>query len=191
MAANTRAGESGSRVDAPPGDPEVIAQLGLGRRSGVRRWLWRLALLALLVAGGVGIYLWRAKNAGAEGPRFVTAAIEQADLRETVIATGTLSPLDAVEVGAEVSGRVMKVYVDVNDPVKEGQVIVELDTTQLQARLEESQAQQQSAQAALSSARADLRPGSRGGGGRAQPRPSFGADFERADQPGAGWGQDR
>ena len=155
MAADTRAGEAGRRA-APLGDPEVIATLGIGRGHRTRRWAWRIVVLALLLAAGAGVYVWRNEAGAEQGPAFVTAAVEQADLRETVIATGTLSPLDAVEVGAEVTGRVLKVHVDVNDAVKEGQVIVELDTQQLEARLEESQAQQQSAQAAYSSAKATV-----------------------------------
>jgi HlyD family secretion protein len=77
----------------------------------------------------------------------VTGAVERGDLRETVTATGTLSPIDAVEVGAEVTGRVTKVMVDINDRVAKDQVLVEIDTEQLLARVEESQAQLQSAQA--------------------------------------------
>lgn len=155
MAANTRAAEAG-RQAAPPGDPEVIATLGIGRGHRARRWVWRILVLAVLLAAGVGVYVWQSRTRAEQGPAFITASVEQADLRETVIATGTLSPLDAVEVGAEVTGRVLKVHVDVNDPVKEGQVIVELDTQQLAARLEESQAQQQSAQASYSSAKATV-----------------------------------
>ena len=71
------------------------------------------------------------RSSSAKVESYVTAPVEQGDLRETVTATGTLSPLDAVEVGAEVTGRVLKVHVDVNDRVKEGQILVEIDQEQL------------------------------------------------------------
>src|SRR5262249_12260529 len=90
-------------------------------------------------------------------PNYVTAEVVRGDLREVVTATGTLSPLDAVEVGAEVTGRVTAVHVDINDTVTQGQVLVELDTQQLQARLEESQAQLQSAQASQKNSSATVK----------------------------------
>jgi HlyD family secretion protein len=131
-----------------PGDPEVLKKLGFDRRpSPGRRWALRLTLVALVAAVGTGIWFWRARVNAARAPNYVTASVERGDLRETVTATGTLSPVDAVEVGAEVTGRVTKVTVDINDRVKKDQVLVEIDTEQLLARLEESQAQLQSAQA--------------------------------------------
>lgn len=133
--------------EAPRGDPEVLAKLGVGRpRRGRRLVLW-LVVLGLVGATVAGIVVLRARSAREREPSYVTAAVERGDLRETVTATGTLSPLDSVEVGAEVTGRVTRVLVDVNDQVKKDQVLVELDTEQLQARVDESQAQLRSAQA--------------------------------------------
>lgn len=129
------------------GDPEVVKKLGLGRRSGSRKWMSRLVLGAALAAAAGGVWFWRKKVSTPETPSYVTAPVERGDLRETVTATGTLSPLDSVEVGAEVTGRVTKVTVDINDRVEKDQVLVEIDTEQLSARVEESQAQLQSAQA--------------------------------------------
>lgn len=139
------------------GDPQVLAKLGVGKSHTVRRWVVRaivlLSVLGLVAAG----LLWRAKAKSAPTQSFVTAPVEQGDLRETVTATGTLSPLDAVEVGAEVTGRVLKVNVDVNDQVEQGQVLVEIDQEQLNARVEESQAQLSSASASLRNARASVK----------------------------------
>ena len=134
------------------GDPEVLRTIGAGRSRG-RRWLAVVGILlgiGLLAATVVYFRLEREKQ---PTERFITAKAQLADLRETVVATGTLSPLDSVEVGAEVSGRVVRVNVDINDPVKNGQVLVEIDPEQLEARVEESQAQLVSAQAALRNAK--------------------------------------
>lgn len=134
------------------GDPEVLRTIGAGR-SRSRRWLgWLLVVLALGLVVGLVLY-FRAERDKQPAERFITEKARLADLRETVVATGTLSPLDSVEVGAEVTGRVVNVNVDINDPVKTGQVLVEIDPEQLEARVEESQAQLVSAQAALRNAK--------------------------------------
>jgi len=139
------------------GDPEVVKKLGLERRSRSRRWLPRLVAGVAVAALGSGIWFWRAKLTAPKTPSYITGAVERGDLRETVTATGTLSPVDSVEVGAEVTGRVTQVFVDINDQVKKDQILVELDTEQLQARLEESQAQLQSAQASQRNSSATVR----------------------------------
>lgn len=138
-------------------DPQVMAQLGVGKGRGARRWLWRIGALLVLLGVAAGLYVWRARVSSAKKETYVTAKVEASDLRETVIATGTLTPLDAVEVGAEVSGRVLKVNVDVNDRVKAGQELVEIDQEALVARVEESAAQLRSAGASSRNARASVK----------------------------------
>ncbi len=139
------------------GDPQVLAKLGVGKSRTFRRWLGRAIALLVLLAVGAGVWIWRVRSSSAKVESYVTAPVEQGDLRETVTATGTLSPLDAVEVGAEVTGRVLKVHVDVNDRVKEGQILVEIDQEQLSARVDESQAQLRSAEASSRNSRASVK----------------------------------
>ena len=67
--------------------------------------------------------------------RFVSDVILRGELRVTVTATGTLQPTTEIAVGSEVSGIVEDVFVDFNDRVTEGQVIAQLDTEQLEARV--------------------------------------------------------
>ena len=129
-------------------DPEVQQRLGLGaaRRRPWRRWTaWgvaALALVALLVA-------WRSRAANGDGAAgYVTAPVERGDLAVTVTATGTLAALDTVEVGSEVSGRVLQVHVDYNDQVRAGQVLATIDPEQAQARADEAAAQVAAAAAA-------------------------------------------
>jgi HlyD family secretion protein len=71
------------------------------------------------------------------------------DLRVTVGATGSLSALNTVEVGSEVSGRIVSVLVKANDVVKKGQILAEIDPTQISAENLQSDAQVAAAQAAL------------------------------------------
>lgn len=138
------------------GDPEVLETLTKGR-SPLRRWLFRLLPIVIIAAMVGGIMLYRARTQRPDSDRYVTAPAERASIRETVSATGTLSALDTVEVGAEVTGRAMKVLVDFNDQVKAGQVLAEIDTEQLDAKVEQSQAQLRSAQSSYRNSQATAR----------------------------------
>lgn len=69
-----------------------------------------------------------------------TVKAKKADVTTLVTATGTMEPITQVEVGTQVSGVVEKIYVDYNSEVKEGQLIAELDKTNLKAALTQSQA---------------------------------------------------
>lgn len=138
------------------GDPEVLKTLTQGR-SPLRRWLFRLLPVVLIAAMVGGTLLYRARTQRPDSDKYVTAPAERASIRETVSATGTLSALDTVEVGAEVTGRAMKVLVDFNDQVKAGQVLAEIDTEQLDAKVEQSQAQLRSAQSSYRNSQATAR----------------------------------
>ena len=80
---------------------------------------------------------------------FKTAVVEQGDIVNTVTSTGTVEPVNSVDVGTQVSGIIDKIYVDFNSVVKEGQIIAELDKTTLEADLH-------SAEANLASSKAEL-----------------------------------
>ncbi|WP_340156048.1 efflux RND transporter periplasmic adaptor subunit [uncultured Winogradskyella sp.] len=69
-----------------------------------------------------------------------TVLTKKANVTTMVTATGTIEPINQVDVGTQVSGVVEKVYVDYNSVVKEGQLIAELDKTNLQASLIQAQA---------------------------------------------------
>jgi HlyD family secretion protein len=137
-----------------PQREEVLGVLRQGRRgSWIRRWLVGGALLGVIVAA---LYAWRSQAAEPHALQFTSVPVRRGSIEETVTATGTLSPVGAVELGAEVTGKLTKVAVDVNDAVKEGQVLAEIDPDQLSARVEEARAQLQSALANHTSAKASL-----------------------------------
>ncbi|MGP1993809.1 efflux RND transporter periplasmic adaptor subunit [Zobellia laminariae] len=69
-----------------------------------------------------------------------TIAAKKGDVTTMVTATGTIEPINQVDVGTQVSGVVEKVYVDYNSEVKEGQLIAELDKTNLKASTTQAQA---------------------------------------------------
>jgi len=77
------------------------------------------------------------------------ATIEKGDIAKSVVATGKIEPLAKVQVKSKASGIVKKLLADYGDVVKEGQVLVELDKEELQARVREANATRLSAQADL------------------------------------------
>lgn len=106
-----------------------------------------ITLAVLAVAAG-GYCLFGGKGEKAE-ISYETAKVERATLSSSVTATGTIEPVTEVEVGTQVSGIISHIYVDYNTEVKRGQVIAELDRTNLLSELN-------SAQSNLSAARSDL-----------------------------------
>lgn len=128
---------------------------GLARSWWQSPTVW-IGTVAVAVAVG-GFVWWQADQKAKAKPVYVTEALKKGDLSLTVSANGTLQPTRTVSVGSELSGTVRKVYVDVNDQVKKGQVMVELDTDKLTAQVGRSRATLASAQAKQSQAEATLK----------------------------------
>lgn len=127
--------------------------LGAGKGSALRRWLWRVGVLLVLAGIAAGVVWWRARASEAPKQEYITQPVKRGGLRATVTATGSLQGRDTVEVGAEISGTVKAVHVDFNDEVKEGQVLCEIDPQQLAASRNQSQAQLVAARASYENAK--------------------------------------
>ena len=84
-----------------------------------------------------------------ESVMFETAKVEMTNIQTSITATGTIEPVTSVTVGTQVSGIVSKLYVDYNSIVKKGQVIAELDRTNLISELNAQKASLASAQSSL------------------------------------------
>ncbi len=124
---------------------KILRSVGPGRGL-KKRTIWLAsAAAAILLAGAVVLYA----SSGKSEARYKTAEVKRGDLTVTVTATGTLEPLEQVEVGTEVSGTIKTVLVDYNDKVKEGQVLAKLDTTKLEAQVLQSEASLRYAKAKL------------------------------------------
>ena len=80
---------------------------------------------------------------------FETAKVERQNIHTSITATGTIEPVTSVTVGTQVSGIVSKLYVDYNSVVKKGQIIAELDKTNLISELNTAKANLSSAQSTL------------------------------------------
>lgn len=83
------------------------------------------------------------------GFTYSEAEVAKQDIVNSVTATGTIEPVTSVDVGTQVSGVISKLYVDYNSVVKAGQVIAELDRTNLMSELSSAQASLKSAQSEL------------------------------------------
>lgn len=99
-------------------------------------WL-ALILIIILIAG---YWFWQAKRATQALPSYTTQEVTRGDLTLTVTANGTIQPTRSINIGSELSGTVRKVNVDVNDVIKKGQVLVELDTSKLSDQVLRSKA---------------------------------------------------
>lgn len=82
-------------------------------------------------------------------PTYSTEKVERKDISTTITATGTIEPVTKVEVGTQVSGIIAKIYVDYNTEVHKGQVIAELDKTNLMSELASARSNLANAQSNL------------------------------------------
>lgn len=108
--------------------------------------IWVFVILLALAA--VAFWLLSG-NKKQEVVHFNTVEVEESNLQNSVTATGTIEPVTSVTVGTQVSGIVSRLYVDYNSEVKKGQVIAELDKTNLLSELNTAKANLSSLQSAL------------------------------------------
>ncbi len=114
--------------------------------SHCKRWFVLLGLIITLLSLW---YFWQNTASNANISQYQTTPVIQGDLTIEVTATGTLEPLDKVEMSSETSGTVKAVLVEDNDLVKTGQVLLELDTKTLEAQVKQAQANVQMAHAQI------------------------------------------
>lgn len=106
----------------------------------MKKLLKFLIVVAILAGAGYGVKTFVLdKKAEAQIATLITATVSPTDISTTISATGSLEPVDQVEVGTQVSGDISKIFVDFNSKVKKGQVIAELDKSKLQATLTQSE----------------------------------------------------
>lgn len=117
--------------------------------------LLRYAVIALIVIGAaVGAKL--AFFPSSTKPQFATATAALGDLEQSVLATGTLQAFKQVSVGAQVSGQVKRLLVNLGDTVQKGQLVAEIDSLTQQNNLRNATAALDNIRAQLSSRQASL-----------------------------------
>lgn len=108
------------------------------------------ALVIAAVAAIASLAVWLLSGGKKEEKiTFDTAAVAPANIMNSITATGTIEPVTSVTVGTQVSGIVSKLFVDYNSVVKKGQVIAELDKTNLMSQLNTAKTQLATAQSQL------------------------------------------
>lgn len=140
-------------VSTPPPDIKtILSRYGHRPHGRWKQWASWLAIASLVM---VAIVIVRTRTAPTTA--YVTQEVTTGNLTVTVTATGNLEPRNQVETGSELSGTIRTVDVDVNDVVKEGQLLAALDTTRLKAQLVQAQSAVASAEARILQSDATLK----------------------------------
>lgn len=103
--------------------------------------IWWIVIALIL---GTAVFFMLSNGKKKEEVSFTTEKAQKANISQSITATGTIEPVTSVTVGTQVSGIVSHLYVDYNSEVKKGQVIAELDKTNLTSSLKTAQANKQS-----------------------------------------------
>ena len=127
--------------------------MAASRRSR-RFWIWLSigGLVVVLLAGFAVVRL--AKGSGIDPNRI--AKVTRGDVARSVVATGKIQPITKVEVKSKASGIVEKLYVDINNQVKKGQQLAQLDQMEIQAQVEAQKAQLESSEANVGTFEANI-----------------------------------
>lgn len=119
----------------------------------MRKFLW--AAIVLVIALWVGNYFFfdEARKGAVE---YRTAPVERSSIVATVGATGTINPVTSVQVGAQVTGKIVSLHADFNSVVKAGEIIARIDPALFQARRDQAAANLANARATLAKFQTDL-----------------------------------
>ena len=130
----------------------------MSKKSAIK---WGIIALVVVAVAALAYHFLKPEE---EKPNYLTAVVEVGDIENNVMASGKVKALNTVDVGAQVSGEVKKLYVEVGDEVKQGDLIAQIDQvtqkntlSNQQATLEQSEAALQSAQAEALSKQASLK----------------------------------
>lgn len=115
-----------------------------------------LGLFILICFVGIAAAVWAWQTNGTNRQELITTEVRKGALEDLVTATGALQPRDYVDVGAQVSGQLHKIQVEVGQSVTEGDLLAEIDAEQSAAKVEASRAQLRSLDAQLEQRRLSL-----------------------------------
>ena len=118
-----------------------------------KKWIIIIVIaVVVLVSGGLLLWGQRAKATKEEAnnaPEIKTATVERGNIEVTIDATGTIEPLNIVEVSSKASGKILEITVEEGDYVEQEAVIARIETTYVAADLEQAKADFNAAQARL------------------------------------------
>lgn len=112
---------------------------------------WWVKLLVLILAIGAAWFVKARYFSKPPLPPYRIAEVKKGDIADLVEASGPINPVNTTQIGALVSGEILKIYVDYNSEVKKGDLMAVIDQTQILASLEEARASLSSAKENLAS----------------------------------------
>jgi RND family efflux transporter MFP subunit len=122
-----------------------------------KKKIYIIGSAAVILAAGIMMAAMNSKNDNA-GTAVTTAQVEKRDMGSLVQATGIIKPKVGAEVkvGARITGKVERLYANIGDRVRKGQILVQLEQDDLKARVDQAAAAHEEAVAAYEKAKADL-----------------------------------
>ncbi len=142
--------DSRDTINADTQDSPLIAPPSRKKRKS----RWPMVLIVLALVGGSIYYLNSEEATVADQPLIST--VEIGSIINTISSAGTVKPSNFVDVGAQVSGQLEKLYVEVGDVVEEGQILAEIDARSQQSRVDASRSAIEAQEAQIASRRASL-----------------------------------
>jgi HlyD family secretion protein len=119
-----------------------------------KKWIVGLVVLVVLVGAILGYSL--IKKGKTAQVKYRTELLAKGDIESLVTTSGTLNPVDTVDVGSQVSGKIMKLNADFNSKVTRGEILAELDLEPLQLKVDQAESSYKSRQASLEQAKLSL-----------------------------------
>jgi HlyD family secretion protein len=113
-------------------------------------------IVILVVAVGIVFGFTVLKRNNDNGMQYALETIDRGTITALVDTTGTLNPVNIVDIGSQVSGKIEKIYVDFNSQVKAGQVLAELEQLNFQTKVQQNEANYLSSVAALEKSKVSL-----------------------------------
>ena len=119
-----------------------------------KKVIWTIAALVIVTGAILGLTVFRNGKNGEV--KYKTETLGLGDIEALVVTSGTLNPIEIVDVGAQVSGKIEKLFADFNSPVTKGQIVAELDQEPLKMKIDQNEANYRSRLASLERSKVSL-----------------------------------
>jgi HlyD family secretion protein len=125
-----------------------------------KKIIWIIVALVIVAGAILGLTVFRNGKNGEI--KYKTETLARGDVEALVVTSGTLNPIEIVDVGAQVSGKIEKLYADYNSPVTKGQIVAELDQEPLRMKIDQNEANYKSRMASLERSKVNLSQAEKG-----------------------------
>ncbi len=113
-------------------------------------------IILALVLASLAFFGYKKLNPTPVAPQYLTTTVDTGDIENTVLASGKIKAIQTVDVGAQVSGEITRLYVEIGDEVKKGDLIAQISQVEQKNSVSNAQASLSQAEASLNQARGDL-----------------------------------